>query len=1563
MKKMLCLLLVGISFCARAQIRDTLIVQTNNVKIELDNQGYHHIAFGDNYVVEAGAPELPLVTKHYYIPRGAGEVQLIAIALDEQQKDGVYNVYPSQGLIPTNREERPFVELSEEWGSVTYPTTFAEILSDSYIMGYRVVTVSYHPFAYCANGGLLTMRNIAISLEYTIEDITETENLQSSYRKNKCKEYIKGLVENSDLLEDSSTSSSTSAYSREVPIRLFGEGRPIPDFIIITNEELKPAFKPLAEWKTRRGIYTIIETTEYIDSVCSGIDLCEKIRNYIKEKEACWGEGLAILLGGGIDIIPARTFLGYHGYEVTDLYYIDNNNIVPNHHNKFNSLLFNSTIGRFPVNNIEEAKILTRKTLEYEWAEEDHVDYDYVNNSLITSAYLGVDSYNSFVGGYMSTFYDYVNNTSHKKHWFLFDYFNQSGFVKLGNSTYSLFDTKTGIEGQGEELSRESLLGALSNGRDSINQFHFIYHTDHSGPFSMGASQFVKGENITAENVTQLDCTKDYYQVILSGGCHPADFSKPCIAKSFLMKPSSSAVAFMGNTDVGWNFEHFGLDVFYKTMFGDVKWDWETRIDNVWKNYLIHTNYKEPQSRFHILGDPTLAFWTEKPERYQNHYSKDGHFLTVTRPDNLVGKGSTICIYKEDEVYLIDTLCIEKEQLFYLRDIKTSGYVYITTTGIGQIPQRDSIYFDAKEENLLEIANVELIREDNRGQDNVLFPGETFNLDITYRALKNDVPSNVILRIDPIDDNLYVDRLSTNHMLGKILQQGDTCKRSFTFRLKKEIPNLIKHNRTELNFDIYYSYNVYNYLGKYKINVVKPNLCIHEMEVTSMSDNLYNLKICLYSNGAIPLLGKTVTLNSSDESIIVVDSVKGISTVLTKDSISELNFRVRYLGDAINNKKCILSVYDIYGNSYRRTITPFAGKPEAPTQNDVKLYSGAGYIDIIGDFSQINCTTTGEIINISNKAQEVSVFRHRPSTESTILTYRFKRRKDGVESDDSELFLITYSTFSLTNPSNVVEHSSAFCGPISAWDVDHDGNQEIFGATWDYLEDDGTLIAVRASGEDLFNDKDNHVIESFAPTQGNFQNGVAIGELYDDGEQYVVSTTYTENLNKVNSVYCHKTTDNDGDGLPDLHWKKDTTLINSPCSPIIADLDSDNICEVIVPSRENIIIFEANGEIRNIIMNIAGSYKQPAVANIIPNSKGKQLIVPDGKNLNVYDSNGEKINNYSVCLSAPASSPIICDYDNDGYKEAIVGELFEKDTENQKNLIDSIHVYAVKYGNTGIGKKPLFGYTRHLSGRKDAPFVVGDLNNDKKLEIVAISHSALSTEKDNLIKYYDSKVSDKKICLQLKSKDINPCSILILESDRNSKKKIIIPGGGNYSQLYSNSWDNNYISSISQEMHSMINEGMAASDIDNDGFTEIICGTESGRLYVWKTKGSPDDIEWGYSRGNPQNTGEYGKVYFPQFIRNESYSEPYTVAQDLYVLGGQVTFSDTVSFESNRKIVVWETGVLNIDGAILNNARIVVKPGGRVNITNGSIINLRDPKSLIVPKGAQLRMANSRIIN
>ena len=134
-------------------------------------------------------------------------------------------------------------------------------------------------------------------------------------------------------------------------------------------------------------------------------------------------------------------------------------------------------------------------------------------------------------------------------------------------------------------------------------------------------------------------------------------------------------------------------------------------------------------------------------------------------------------------------------------------------------------------------------------------------------------------------------------------------------------------------------------------------------------------------------------------------------------------------------------------------------------------------------------------------------------------------------------------------------------------------------------------------------------------------------------------------------------------------------------------------------------------------------------------------------------------------------------------------------------------------------------------------------------------------------------------------------------------------------------------------------------------------GTGSARFYIWETKGHASCIEWGSARGNAQNTGEYGLVNYPYLINNTTdISSNYEFEHDIYIVGGSLDITGDLTFPSHRKIVVWENGVLNINGATLNNARIIVKSGGNVNITNDATINLRDEKSLIVPKGARLNI-------
>lgn len=70
------------------------------------------------------------------------------------------------------------------------------------------------------------------------------------------------------------------------------------EYIIITSEELKDSFQPLAEWKTRKGVPTKIEIVENIYENYSGDDNQEQIKNYIADMKSENNKLEYILLGG-----------------------------------------------------------------------------------------------------------------------------------------------------------------------------------------------------------------------------------------------------------------------------------------------------------------------------------------------------------------------------------------------------------------------------------------------------------------------------------------------------------------------------------------------------------------------------------------------------------------------------------------------------------------------------------------------------------------------------------------------------------------------------------------------------------------------------------------------------------------------------------------------------------------------------------------------------------------------------------------------------------------------------------------------------------------------------------------------------------------------------------------------------------------------------------------------------------------------------------------------------------------------------------------------------------------
>ena len=58
------------------------------------------------------------------------------------------------------------------------------------------------------------------------------------------------------------------------------------EYVVITKTTYLDAFRPLVEWKTKKGIPAVLRDVDWVTSAYSGRDTQEKIRNYLKDLEA-----------------------------------------------------------------------------------------------------------------------------------------------------------------------------------------------------------------------------------------------------------------------------------------------------------------------------------------------------------------------------------------------------------------------------------------------------------------------------------------------------------------------------------------------------------------------------------------------------------------------------------------------------------------------------------------------------------------------------------------------------------------------------------------------------------------------------------------------------------------------------------------------------------------------------------------------------------------------------------------------------------------------------------------------------------------------------------------------------------------------------------------------------------------------------------------------------------------------------------------------------------------------------------------------------------------------------
>lgn len=1558
------LLLAGY-MAVRAQISGQAEVNVNDLSFSKQD-GYDVIRWngGDYKIQQAGAPELPVILKTYVVPLEAKLTGVEVSVSNRMAVNGNFMPYPVQPPIPITekQDEVKFTQpdASIYQGTEVYPKIKAQIVADYNEMGYHLVTVQLHPVEYDPVSQKLFVSHLNFVLRYDMVGVDGVQSQKQSVRRaNAIKKVIRSMVDNPEdvdvftsskvkLVGEAVMDVQTRVASASMPIDVIQEQ--IPDYIIITNNKLKGEFQRLADWKTQKGVPTLVKDVESIGKEYQGSDLAEKIHTYLQECYHKWGAGLFVLLGGDTNIIPARCYIYSNVEYPSDAYYTDLEsdwNANKNHIYKETGDGMNMDrlcyLGRASVEDIEEAKTFINKVLMYEKME--NVSTEYLMNHLAISAYISKDeSKDSLYNDGKESINGYLSHYPQITKWYLFDHYN---------CTCPRHHDKT-MYHSGQELNKEHFLSALQDGGDSgLDHFHIVYHMDHSHPRALGASSKDKHESIYIQDVNNL-INGDYPLIMISGGCKPAKFTEDCIAEHFLTNPLGGAVAFIGNANDGYADETYQYNNFLAALYRKHIYHIGT-ILNQMINYndfsTIHEYY-----RLHLLGDPEMPVWSAVPQKLEvyvtpTQIAAGTNTITVQITNLPAGEEATVCLMKDAEAYTVVTINDTKPHSFTFNP-KTSGEMKVTVTARNYIPFEKSIPVSRPEENLITIAEI-------RNFSGTLRTGGTANLDICLKNDGKDRAFDVTAKLSTsspyitmINDSVYYGEVSGTYYP----VPGQT---QFSFKIAEDAPEIGRYEWNAVCF----------YLTISRRGTDAVNVDTFKVDLKQNKQKLFRIMIRRTSDGdLIPEAGEKVTLSvakrtegiTSDMTCSVVSLDTTTATVNKRNATSTtafINISNKYKTGNLIPLKIVLYTAGVAQDS---VITDIAEKAVPIDLSKVHTELGNNSISLYWDKMG-----SEELYNIYRSNREdggfvlqnkypVSTRYYKDEGLDPLTTYYYKLNTltsgyiEGEKSEAVRAWTI-YPTMGMF-PLSMGKSLHYTCEAHTA-DFDYDGQKEIFLTGYTDEGTEGMVVAIRPDGTEPYDLDGNATSYSgYAEIPWKAEATPVVADLLGNGEQYIISLT--RNYNKCDDyVTCYSSLDKDGDKLPDMLWRTNIGMMSCYRPPVVTDVDAPDgkgEKEIVFRSefeKKPIVIMDAHGNIKASFGNLSGDFfGEPAVADLDGDGYKEIICGSSDGHVYVWQHDGKPYLR-SPFFSRPGQmlncSPTICDLDGDGEKEILV-------TTRNTNLS---YIYAIRQDGSCVGNFDSNASTPacipYVSNGIEHPLSVGDVNGDGRLEVVALGYDCVRIWSDA-----GELLINRSLPGLLTESYINLTCPLLADVDGDDAIDIVFHQDNLIYALHNDGTD---ITGFPLSTADKMDNGVCVSDVDGDGKNEIIAADKSGNIYAWKTNGKSTAIEWGRSRFDTGFTGEYIPHYEdPKVLTSSTEWGGGAFTNDIIVRSGtfKIPSGKTLQMRDGYRIYVLEGGTLEVDGGTIQNADVLVKSGGTLNIKNNGGIHLNRYGKLNAEKGA-----------
>lgn len=481
--------------------------------------------------------------------------------------------------------------------------------------GFYFASFSISPFIYNSTNKdvqIITSCNISI----------KTEEEKSATKFNVYKQMHLGTISNMVINWDE----FASMYNGNMKVPLPKNSIDSLDYVIITCDSLVNSFKPLIDWKIKKGLKAEILTLSKIINEAPpiyGNDLTLKIKyalyNLYTYRNLKW-----ILIGGDFNIIPTKGCYGnvststktYTDYTIpSDLFYAcfddylsskfdwdyNNNGIIAEKEDSIN-IFPDVYISRLPFQTNEQIESYVSRLLKYE----QNPNANVINTMLLMGCRLGLNNLPLTIG----------KSDAHQISEKLYNYSIDTDSSTWNGNTTTLYDTGTSLPlGASYDITVDNFQSQLNN------NYHFINILTHGTYYSLALEDDIQYTIDSIKTVTNASNS-----IFLSNSCYANayDYSE-CIGEA-LIRNKNGCISMWGSSREGFivNASYLLGSVGYSSYFFHELFHTANnnigKVASLVKNKMYNNTSVSRWLHFsmNLLGDPEMPIYTKTPSTFDN---------------------------------------------------------------------------------------------------------------------------------------------------------------------------------------------------------------------------------------------------------------------------------------------------------------------------------------------------------------------------------------------------------------------------------------------------------------------------------------------------------------------------------------------------------------------------------------------------------------------------------------------------------------------------------------------------------------------------------------------------------------------------------------------------------------------------------------------------------------------------------------------------------------------------------------------------------------------------------